>query len=67
LSKQECSPVLDILDMYDVLQTAVSNLEDKSGIDTSQLIFLWVDDNHEGSQLAYARFRMSDPEGDGQT
>ncbi len=60
LSEDDCSFVIDTLDMYDALQHAYKRLSDRSNIDENRLKFPGFDGNNESQYLAYARFFIED-------
>jgi uncharacterized protein YfbU (UPF0304 family) len=62
LSPEDCSKVVDILDLYSALQSALSALEDKTGIEPRHTLFPGFDGNdaHECRLMAYARFLERD-------
>jgi uncharacterized protein len=51
-----CREVMDILDMYRILQVSYEKLEDKTGINPEGIRFQGFDGNHESQQLGYAEF-----------
>jgi uncharacterized protein len=55
MSIGECNEVADILDMYVFLKDAYNNLEDKSGLEESEIQFPGFSGNHETKQLGYVR------------
>jgi hypothetical protein len=56
MSQEEGRRVLDILDMHRDLLWSYEDLEDKSGIERSEVAFLGFDGNNETRALGYARF-----------
>jgi uncharacterized protein YfbU (UPF0304 family) len=55
LSPEECTEVVDILDMYSGMQRAFDVLKDKSGIE-KDLTFPGFDGNNETSQMTFADY-----------
>jgi uncharacterized protein YfbU (UPF0304 family) len=51
----QCNFVEDVMAMYWTLQLSYDNLEDKSGVDASDVAFPGFDGNHETSMMAYSR------------
>jgi uncharacterized protein len=60
LSADDCRYVLDVLDMFRMMQRAYDDLEDKSGIKENRVTFLGFDGNHEPALMGYARFFCED-------
>jgi uncharacterized protein YfbU (UPF0304 family) len=52
LSEEECTEVIDILDMFE----AIRRVEDKSGIDEWRTKFGGFDGNNEAAQMGFARY-----------
>lgn len=56
MSQEDCDFVVDVLDMYDALQTSVTQLGAGAGIADSKVRFLGFDGNNEGRFMGYSRF-----------
>lgn len=58
MTKDECSEVLSILDMFSFIKYSYDELSDKSGIDTLFLKFLgfWGNDDKEIKYMGYTQF-----------
>lgn len=56
MTAEECTEVVDILDMHRALKRSYEALSDKSGIEEYAIQFHGFDGNNETKQLAYARF-----------
>jgi uncharacterized protein YfbU (UPF0304 family) len=59
LTVDECREVIEILDMFRMLETAYARLDDKSGIDQGKLKFSGFDGNNESTHLGYADFLIN--------
>ncbi|MEW5884044.1 MAG: YfbU family protein [Armatimonadota bacterium] len=57
MTVQECTEVLDILEMFETLERSFEQLEDKRGVEKfdGEHRFAGWDGNNEGKQLSYAR------------
>lgn len=62
LNSQECRFVLDTMGMYDMIQRAYDQVEDKSGIKEWDIKFHGFDGNNETSHMAYARYFCEPPD-----
>ncbi len=60
LGKEECSEVLDVLQMYDDLAYSYEALADKDGLREDDVAFPGFDGNNEGAQMDYARYFVVD-------
>jgi uncharacterized protein len=60
VSTDDSRYVLDVLDMFRMMQRAYDDLEDKSRIKESRVTFLGFDGNNEAALLGYARFFCED-------
>jgi uncharacterized protein len=58
MSEDDCRLVYRILTMYTTLQQSYEALEDKAGLEPSDVVFRGFDGNNEGEYLGYARFLM---------
>jgi uncharacterized protein YfbU (UPF0304 family) len=56
VSPEECKEVLDILEMFSILNRSYDRLSDKSGIDAFRLNFRGFDGNNEPKQMGFARY-----------
>jgi uncharacterized protein len=56
MSKDECSEVIAILDMFSALEQSYERLGEKPDIEEHAVRFLGFDGNHETAQLGYASF-----------
>ncbi|MCU1300690.1 MAG: hypothetical protein JWQ87_974 [Candidatus Sulfotelmatobacter sp.] len=56
LTTEECREVFDILDMHRTLLDAYERLDNKDGIEESELSFRGFDGNHETRYMGYAEF-----------
>jgi uncharacterized protein len=56
LSAEQCTYVLDVMSMFEALQTAYDSLEDSSGIEPTCVVFPGFDGNYETSYMGFARF-----------
>lgn len=54
LSRDQCSEILDILQMFRILRTAYETLEDQLEIEEHEVQFFGFDGNVEGRQMLYA-------------
>src|SRR6266852_4495032 len=62
VSKEDCTSVMDVLDMFRVLQASYEALADKSGIDQQELQFSGFDGNNETELMAYAQYLRDEGE-----
>jgi uncharacterized protein YfbU (UPF0304 family) len=53
---EQCQFVGDALTVYEALQLSYDALEDKSGIEPRQVLFIGFDGNNESAYLGYARY-----------
>jgi len=60
LGKEDCSEVLDILQMYDDLAYSYDALADKDGLTEVDVTFPGFDGNNETARMAYARYFVVD-------
>jgi uncharacterized protein len=60
MTVQECSDVIDILDMFSALKRGFDSLNDKAGIEENSVRFRGFDGNNETKQMAYARYFVVD-------
>lgn len=56
MSREECREVLDILQMFDSMQFAYRQLQDKTGIEERTIEFPGFDGNNEVAQLGYTEY-----------
>ena len=56
MSEEECQEVIDILSMYRSLTYSYQKLEDKSGIEESDIRFPGFDGNNETNQYSYTNY-----------
>jgi uncharacterized protein len=56
VSRQDGRFVMDVLDMFKALQLSHSQLVDKNGIDTKDLIFSGFDGNNETDLMSYTEY-----------
>lgn len=54
LSDEDAKYVIEILDIYDTLQSSYENLTDKSGIQKHEVVFPGFDGNNEGRLLGFS-------------
>ena len=55
LPEVECTYVVDVMTMFDALQLAYDQLDDRSGIDANRVLFYGFDGNIEASYMSFAR------------
>lgn len=61
LSKEECSFVIDVLDLYTILYRSYNNLNTPpKEVKPDQLIFPGFDGNHETKYMSYTRYFIDD-------
>ena len=60
MPQQECCYVLDVLEMYWGLQQSYSQLKDKDGIESHDIVFPGFDGNNETEYMAFTRFLRKD-------
>jgi uncharacterized protein len=60
LSEDQCRLVRDVLDMHRALGLSYNALEDKSGINESDIRFFGFDGNNEIAYMAYANYLIHD-------
>lgn len=60
MSEEECSEVLDILEMYRAITLSYNELKDKSGIEENEIRFRGFDGNDETRQFSYANYFIID-------
>src|SRR5260221_13206589 len=56
ISHEDCRFVMDVLDMFRVLQATHKTLADKSGIDPEDLRFSGFDGNNETDLMSYTEY-----------
>jgi uncharacterized protein len=56
LSVEQCTFVLEVMNMYDALQRSYDRLDDKQGIEEERTTFPGFDSDYELEHMGYARF-----------
>lgn len=62
MTDKDCTFVLDVLSMYDLILISFENLESKEGLTTNDVKFKGFDGNHETKYMAYTRYYIENLE-----